>query len=171
MRFCLVPRTWEFIGLLPLPGIAIRVASAAANYQGLSHNWVEDCAVVAAISPLGRQADMGGASRKDETWKLALRGQGSSKWTFSLTKLDHEWSCEAIQAASPFYSTSFFLSDNRWQEQHSLPLSHCTLQRWHVASIEIIQACHHFSQQKQQQTDHMQMVPRSWTPNFLPCWI
>jgi len=63
----LVPRTWEFIGLLPLPGIAIRVASAAANYQGLSHNWVEDCAVVAAISPLGRQADMGGASRKDET--------------------------------------------------------------------------------------------------------
>lgn len=67
MRFCLVPRTWEFIGLLPLPGIAIRVASAAANYQGLSHNWVEDCAVVAAISPLGRQADMGGASRKDET--------------------------------------------------------------------------------------------------------
>ena len=71
----LVPRTREFIELLPLPdstlsshpGIAIRVASAAANYQGLSHNWVEDCAVVPAISPLGRQADMGGASRKDET--------------------------------------------------------------------------------------------------------
>lgn len=90
MCFFLVPRTREFIGLLPLPdstlsshpGIAIRVASAAANYPGLSHNWVEDCAVVPAISPLGRQADMGGASRKDGNVKACPQRAGVKQVDF-----------------------------------------------------------------------------------------